>query len=70
MVKLTAVQQQAFNRIQMIRQLEQRSGQTYGSVEKKVLDGLQRADVIAVIDAMIEAGGALAGFNTGVEVTK
>ena len=63
-MSLTAIQQQAFDRITVIRQLEQRTGRSYCPVEKKVLANLYSEDVIAVADALIAAGGALSGYNT------
>jgi hypothetical protein len=57
-MSLTVVQQQAFDRITVLRQIEQRTGRSYGPVEKKVLADLHREDVIA--------GGALYGFDTTV----
>jgi hypothetical protein len=63
---MTETQQQAFDRITVIRQLERRTGRSYGPVEKRVLSDLNREDVIAVVDALIAAGGALSGYDTAV----
>jgi hypothetical protein len=61
---LTEIQKQALDRIKVLRQLEQRTGRSYGPVEKRVLADLNRTDVLAVIDALIEVGGDLAGYQT------
>jgi hypothetical protein len=64
MTKLTEVQQKAFDRILTLRDFERRTGSTFGPIEKRVLADLGREDIVAVVDALIEAGGVLAGFNT------
>jgi hypothetical protein len=64
MTKLTAIQQTALDRIKILRDMEQRTGITYGPVEKRVISELSREDIIAVVDALIAAGGVLAGYNT------
>jgi hypothetical protein len=61
---LTEIQKQALDRIKVLRQLEQRTGRSYGPVEKRVLADLNRTDVLAVIDALIEAGAAVAEYQT------
>ena len=33
-----------------------------GPVEKRIMNGLSREDVIAVVDRLIAQGGALAGY--------
>jgi hypothetical protein len=60
---LTKTQQEAYDRIVTLRQLEQRMGVRYGAVEKRVFADLSR-DILAVVDAFIAAGGALSGFDT------
>jgi hypothetical protein len=67
---LTKTQQEAYDRIVTLRQLEHRTGVRYGAVEKRVFADLSRADILAVVDAFIAAGGALSGFDATEAVTR
>jgi hypothetical protein len=67
---LTKTQQEAYDRIVTLRQLEQRTGVRYGAVEKRVFADLSRADILAIVDAFIAAGGAISGFDTTEAVTR
>lgn len=60
---MTKQQNEAFQRITLLRQIETRTGQSFGAVERKVLADLPAKDIIAVLDALIESGVKVSNFG-------